>query len=229
MIAVATTYFHIFASRFSLTLIDHPAVLCQSILFLASKSEEEHRRLRDIITVVHRMKYPEAELLHLGAEHSQLREHIVTTEQLLLRILGFNLNVDLPYDYMYNMLKYLNASDALARLATACLNDLYAFSIVLEFPPPCLAAASIFMAIQLSRSTLNDDTAQMQQEELQKYECHIGGGDSKIDPNSRTLALDCIAALDMDTITILEIATRMMNNYELSPVTPFTFEARKST
>jgi hypothetical protein len=217
---VATTYFQIFASRVSLTLIDQPAVLCQAILYLASKSEEEHRRLRDIISVVHVMKYPEAELLHLGPEHSALRDHIVTTEQLVLRVLGFNLNVNLPYGYLYNMLKSLNASPPMARLANACLNDLYPFSIILEYDAPLLAAAAIFMGVQLASSHQSKDNANYAKPT-------IGGGETKIDPNSTTLALDCVKALDIDPLVVMEIARRMMQYYELPPVIPFTFEPRK--
>lgn len=163
------------------------------------------------------MKNPEAELLHLGNEHSTLRDHIVSTEQLVLRVLGFNLNVDLPHPYLYHMLKDLNASPALARLATACLNDLYPFSIILEFKPSLLAAASLFFAVQLS-------TTQSQAEVAQEEVLAIGGSNTTVDPNSPNLALDCVKALGIDPIIIIKIASRMMDLYDLPPVTPFTFE-----
>lgn len=256
----------------SLTLIDRPAVLCQAILYLASKSEEEHRRLRDIITVVHRMKYPTAELLHLGAEHTALRDHIVSTEQLVLRVLGFNLNVDLPYNYLYNMLYQLNASHALAKVATAVLNDFYPFNFILEFPPRTLAAAALFLAIKLSisNSTEEDskdngnlpnevqkeedkidskmavssdttdpstrdenameiqvDTNQSESHEDSQLKCSIGGGKTKIDENSKTIAFDCLKELNANIVDVIDITTRMMKNYTLPSPEPFIFD-RKS-
>lgn len=226
MIAVATTYFQIFASRLSLTLIDQPAVLCQAILYLASKSEEEHRRLRDIITVVHRMKFPGAELLHLGTEHTRLRDHIVSTEQLVLRVLGFNLNVELPYNFLYNMFKLINSSTAFGRLATAILNDFYAYSFILEFEPSTLAAAAIFLAAQLSKSSLVSKFQEGDQIEAEEA-LSVGGGESRIDPNSSSLALDCILELGQNLTDCIDIATRMMKNYSLPAPTPFTFD-RKS-
>jgi hypothetical protein len=216
VVAVATTYFQIFASRMSLTLIDEPVVLCQAILYLAGKSEEEHRRLRDIMTVTHMIKHPGAKLLHLGEEHSALREHIVLTEQLVLRVLGFNLNVDLPHPHLYHMLNDLNASPALARLATACLNDLYPFSIVIEFKPQILATAALFFAIELSQT-------QKDQQAPEEEPLTIGGGETNVDPKSETLALDCVKALGIDIAVVLEIASRMMRFYDLPPITPFRF------
>ena len=208
--------------------MDQPAVLCQAILYLASKSEEEHRRLRDIITVVHRMKYPGAELLHLGAEHSRLRDHIVSTEQLVLRVLGFNLNVELPYNFLYNMLKRLNASQSFARLATAVLNDFYPYSFILEFDAPTLAAAALFLAAQISKSSLIEGFKNkiLEDDKEEDLALSIGGGETSIDPNSKTLALDCILELKQSLTDSIDIATRMMRNYSLPPPTMFTFDRK---
>jgi hypothetical protein len=217
VIAVATTYFHILASRLSLTLIDRPAVLVQSLLFLACKSEEEHRRLRDIITVVFRMLHPGGEWLHLGDSHSKLREHIVTTEQLILRFLGFNLNVDLPHRYMYNYLRKLNASHTIAQLSTAVLNDLHAFSIILEYKPSSIAAACLVVAIEISMSSLVSSSKDVPPDALS-----IGGGSSEIDPNSPTLVMDCMKSIGADLVIVMEIASRAIELYKLPPARPLS-------
>ena len=171
------------------------------------------------------MKYPGAELLHLGTEHTRLRDHIVSTEQLVLRVLGFNLNVELPYTFLYNMLKQLNATDAFARLATAALNDFYAYSFILEFEAPTLAAAALFFAAQISKSPLVERfTADLDGDE----DIVIGGGESSVDPNSRTLPLDCLAAMKLNESlsACIDISTRMMRNYSLPAPPAFTFDRK---
>lgn len=171
------------------------------------------------------MKYPGAELLHLGTEHTRLRDHIVSTEQLVLRVLGFNLNVELPYTFLYNMLRQLNATESFARLATAVLNDFYAFSFILEFEAPILAAAALFFAAQISGSSF----VERFKDEINLAEgLVIGGGESSVDPKSRTLPVDCLAAMKLsDSLSAcIDISTRMMKNYSLPAPPAFTFDRK---
>lgn len=70
-------------------------------LSLASKSTESPRRLRELLFPAHRFLNPSAELLKAPSGlYDTLRATLVQAELMLLRVLGFNLRIPLPLDFL---------------------------------------------------------------------------------------------------------------------------------
>jgi hypothetical protein len=145
VICTAVHYFHRFYSKCSLKK-NSPALMARACLFLASKVEENTRRIRDIVNTTYRMLYPEKEPLQVTEEYWSLKEEVVRAEQLLLRVLGFNLTSRHPHHYVLHYLKELDASEELAILSWSLLND-----------PEAIACAAIYLAAEVMTFQISRD------------------------------------------------------------------------
>ena len=89
--------------------------LSLSAISLASKATESPRRLRDIILPAHRLLHPETSVSNLipieqplaipSPTYDTLRGTVVQAEILLLRILGFELRLPSPLDFLQRYLE----------------------------------------------------------------------------------------------------------------------------
>ena len=79
-------------------------------------------------------------------------------EALLLRKLGFNVNVQLPYGILVNYLQILEVVDnaELAQRAWNYLNDSFRSIVSIAFQPSTLAAAAIWLAARHLNERLPD-------------------------------------------------------------------------
>ena len=75
---------------------------------MASKVEEEHVKLRDIVNVCYRTLHPKEPPLEICDKYWQLRNSITQCELLLVRVLEFKLNFDHPHKYLLNYLESLH-------------------------------------------------------------------------------------------------------------------------
>ena len=84
-----------------------PKTLALASLSLASKSTESPRRLRELLFPAHRFLNPSAAepLRAPSALYDTLRATVVQAELMLLRVLGFNLRLVLPFEFMSRYLK----------------------------------------------------------------------------------------------------------------------------
>lgn len=94
-------------------------VVAATCILLAIKCDERDVKLRDVINVSHSVLNPDAPPMAIdtvrdgGGEndtqrYNQLRDLIVTTEQVVLRGIGFQIEVQLPYLYLLNYCKLLD-------------------------------------------------------------------------------------------------------------------------
>lgn len=142
-------------------------------LFLASKLEEDQRRLRDVINVTHRLtsthqprtslKRSREELerspnstddskdqpLNLDHEYWALKERVVQMEQRILRGLGFDLELIHPFRLVLHLANALECSQRVVQRAWALANDALWSSACLSLAPNSLAAATIYVASRL--------------------------------------------------------------------------------
>ncbi|XP_038054352.1 cyclin-Q-like [Patiria miniata] len=125
-------------------------------IYLATKVEEQHVKLRDIINVCYRILHRKEPPLEVGKKYWELRESVVNCELLLIRMLKFNAKVTLPHKYMVHYLKSLRDwmdqevwnQTPICRTAWAMLRDSYHGSICIRVKPQHLAVASIYFALQ---------------------------------------------------------------------------------
>lgn len=119
-------------------------------LFLSSKLEESPIRLRDIINSYHYLTslstYCSSSsstspspssyksyipMDYFATEFYDLKDAMVIAEMQILKRLGFQTQVGLPYGHLVNYLKVLelNGEKGLVNMAWGFLNDMYVFSV----------------------------------------------------------------------------------------------------
>ncbi|WRT68355.1 uncharacterized protein IL334_005331 [Kwoniella shivajii] len=84
------------------------------------------------------------------------KDVITASEMQILKRLGFNMQVDLPYSHMINYLKILDLvfEDEVAQMCWSILNDMLLTPMYAIHPPHTLACASILLSTRLLRIPL---------------------------------------------------------------------------
>ncbi|KAK7049284.1 hypothetical protein VNI00_005885 [Paramarasmius palmivorus] len=127
-------------------------------LYLASKLEECPIRMRDLINVYDLIQQQEmhtgssnfryAPMSYFGSTFYDLKEALVVAEMQILKRLGFNVHVVLPYGTLINYLRVLgltNREDACTR-AWGYLNDAMQTPVYALYQVPTIVSAAIYLA-----------------------------------------------------------------------------------
>ncbi|KAG0241061.1 hypothetical protein BGW41_006398 [Actinomortierella wolfii] len=123
-------------------------------IFLAAKVEECPCRMRDLVNVVDYLcktfkGLSTAEPLALyGQEFYEMKNATVIAEMQILKKLGFNVHVQLPYAIMVNYLKVLDLTDhpTIPQRAWGYLNDGLRTNIYVCYQPPTIACSVVWLA-----------------------------------------------------------------------------------
>ncbi|KAI9311705.1 cyclin-like protein [Dichotomocladium elegans] len=84
-------------------------LLAMTCLLLACKATDVSRKVRDIVNVGYRYYHPKQEPLQIDETYFQMRGSLVTGELLLVRALGYNLEVALPFTFCLHVLRAMAA------------------------------------------------------------------------------------------------------------------------
>jgi len=104
-------------------------------------------RVRDVINVTLRMIHPDRPPLEIDLEYKKLKDSMVAHEQIILRQLGFEMRVELPYKYLLNYLHILGIHRKdFAQLCWSFVNDVFLTDICTNTTPQEIACAAIFFA-----------------------------------------------------------------------------------
>jgi len=154
-ISTAASLFHKFCSATSLSDYD-PYLLAATCLYLAGKVEDNHLKLRDVINIVQSVLHRSLEPLPLGDLYWNIRDAMVQSELLLLRMCQFGVKFSHPHKYLLHYLKSLKdwmspevwAKYPVAKVSWSLLQDLYHDPRVLEPDPSLTAIACIQLALE---------------------------------------------------------------------------------
>ncbi|KAJ7043209.1 cyclin-like protein [Mycena alexandri] len=129
-------------------------------LYLASKLEECPLRMRDLINVydlllqraAHSLTQPNGEfkyavMSYFGSTFYELKDALVVSEMQILKRLGFNVHVVLPYGSLINYLRVLGLTtqeEACTR-AWGYLNDALQTPVYALYPVPTIVSAAILL------------------------------------------------------------------------------------
>ncbi|KAJ2452808.1 hypothetical protein GGF42_003951 [Coemansia sp. RSA 2424] len=122
-------------------------------LFLACKVEENPKSIRNIVNVLDIIikrdrRFPEVVTDGYDAEFYDLKNEMVIAEMQILRRLGFNVQVELPYGLLVNYLRCLGLTEhpQLPQLSWNYLNDLLRTPVYVCFQPETIACGVIYLA-----------------------------------------------------------------------------------
>lgn len=130
-------------------------------LFLATKTEENCRKTKEIVIAVAKVAQKNASLIidEQSKEYWRWRDNILLYEELMLEYLTFDVVLQSPYNYLYNYLQTLQVEDnkQLRNVAWAFLNDSCLTMMCLMMPPKDIAAGAIYFAAKGTQTQILDD------------------------------------------------------------------------
>ena len=130
-------------------------------LFLASKVEENCRKMKDLVVACVRVaqKQPNKEVDEQDKEFWRWRDTILLYEDEVLEALCFDLMLESPYRALYNLLITFGVEDnkPLRNAAWSFVNDSCNTALCLLYPAHAIAAAAIYCAARHCDVKLLDD------------------------------------------------------------------------
>ncbi|EPQ58145.1 cyclin-like protein [Gloeophyllum trabeum ATCC 11539] len=143
----AATWFHRFYMRYSMEDY-HRQDVAASCIFLATKTEECGRKLRDVAKVYH-MKVTGADASQVQSDSSEVelcQTMILQTEEALLEALCFDFVVDNPHAELVDLFDALPDEPVVQEYAWSFANDSYRTPLCVLYPPRVVAAACYILA-----------------------------------------------------------------------------------
>ncbi|OCH95518.1 cyclin-like protein [Obba rivulosa] len=147
----AATWFHRFYMRYSMEDY-HRQDVAASCIFLATKTEECGRKLRDVAKVV-RSKISRVDVNDIPDDSKELEEcqtAILLTEEALLEALCFDFVVDSPHAELVDLFDSRQEEPYVEDCAWTIANDSYRTPLCILHPPRIIAAACFVLAQHLA-------------------------------------------------------------------------------
>ncbi|KAF2791491.1 cyclin-like protein [Melanomma pulvis-pyrius CBS 109.77] len=154
-LSTAAVFFNRFVMRNSLKARPgykplHQYQIAATALFLATKVEENCRKMKELVIACVRvaLKDPNKLVDEQTKDFWKWRDTILYSEDVILESLCFDLSVEPPYKTMYEMLKYYGVehNKRLRNAAWAFLSDSCLTQLCLLFTSRTIAAASLYAA-----------------------------------------------------------------------------------
>lgn len=164
-LATASVFLHRFYMRYPMKVNNdkgiHHYQVAATALFLATKVEENCRKMKELIVACCRVaqKDPNSFIDEQSKEYWKWRDTILYHEDLLLEALCFDLQLEQPYRILFDYLCYYAVQDQknLRNTSWAFLNDSHITTMCLMHSPKTIAGAALYAGIKLAGVTLPDD------------------------------------------------------------------------
>ncbi|XP_048037828.1 cyclin-L1-like isoform X1 [Megalobrama amblycephala] len=136
--------------------------VAMACLQLASKIEEEPRRVRDVLNVFHHLKHAAGNRLVspllLDEVYVSRKSHVIKAERRVLKELGFCVHVKHPHKVIVMYLQVLECekNTRLLQIAWNYMNDSLRTDVFLRFSAETVACACIFLSARVLQIPLPD-------------------------------------------------------------------------
>ncbi|KAI9803021.1 MAG: hypothetical protein M1825_002254 [Sarcosagium campestre] len=165
-LSTASVFLHRFFMRRSM--VDKPGrpgihyySAAATCIFLASKVEENCRKMKELIVACARVaqKNPQLAIDEQSKEYWRWRDTLLHNEDLLLETLCFDLSLEPPYKTLYSSLHRFSVQDnkPLRNAGWAYLNDSNVTMLCLLFTSRTIAASALYCAAKNTDTTFPDD------------------------------------------------------------------------
>lgn len=178
--AIAMVYFHMYLDLLGYETLKESTgdtqTMITAIVFLACKTSENIRTIRDVFNIVYCSSAPHEELdaKVMDSHYRKKKSNVIILEQHILRAVGFNIEVDLPYKYMFNIARVLDLSQECVVRTLRYINDTFSSNIVTRVPADIIAIACIVIATK-------QEQEQHSQQQEQNQEQGVGDNGQPLD------------------------------------------------
>lgn len=168
-LATASVYLHRFFMRHSMVDLPnrpglHHYAIAATALFLATKVEENCRKMKELVVACCRVAQKQPSLIvdEQSKEYWKWRDTILHNEDLLLEALCFDLQIEQPYRILFEFLCYYGVQNDknLRNVSWAYLNDSNLTTMCLLFPPRLIAGSALYAAAKFTGVTFPDEQGQ---------------------------------------------------------------------
>lgn len=142
---------------------DHNSIqsIAATALFLATKTEENCRKTKEIVIAVAKVAQKNASLIidEQSKEYWRWRDAMLLYEEAMLEYLTFDLVLTSPYSILYSFLQQLRIEEhkQIRNCAWAFINDSCMTMLCLAMPAKDIAVAACYFAIKFNNETIPDD------------------------------------------------------------------------
>ncbi|KAJ7709934.1 cyclin-like protein [Mycena rosella] len=143
-ILTAATWFHRFYMRYSME-DHHRQDVAASCIFLATKTEECGRKLRDVARIC-QVKITGHDVLPESKEVEQCQASILLTEEVLLEAICFDYVVESPHSKLVDLFDAHDDDIRVQECAWSFAHDSFRTTLCLLYPPQIIAAACYVLA-----------------------------------------------------------------------------------
>ena len=165
-LATASVFLHRFFMRWSMVDVEgkkgmHYYSVGATSLFLATKVEENCRKMRELVIACVRVaqKNPSKIVDEQDKEYWRWKDTILHMEDVLLEALCFDLSLEPPYKTLFEFLVYFGEEDnkKLRNVAWAFVNDSCLTTLCLLFPSRTIAASALYVGAKHCDVSFRDD------------------------------------------------------------------------
>lgn len=165
-LATASVYLHRFFMRHSMVDLPnrpglHHYAIAATALFLATKVEENCRKMKELVVACCRVAQKQPSLIvdEQSKEYWKWRDTILHNEDLLLEALCFDLQLEQPYRILFEFLCYYGVQNDknLRNNSWAYLNDANLTPMCLLFPTRLIAGSALYAAAKFTGVTFRDE------------------------------------------------------------------------
>ncbi|KAH8594287.1 cyclin-like protein [Bisporella sp. PMI_857] len=162
-LATASVFFHRFYMRCSMVVEQgglHHYNIAATALFLATKTEENCRKTKEIVIAVAKVAQKNASLIidEQSKEYWRWRDSILLYEEVMLEQLTFDVVLQSPYNYLFEFVPKLGMAENkhIRDTAWAFLNDSCLTIMCLRLKPRDIAIAAIYFSLKYVKEHVPD-------------------------------------------------------------------------
>lgn len=166
-LSVASVFFHRFYMRRSLDVEHQPLQalhhynIAATALFLATKTEENCRKTKEIVIAVAKVAQKNTSLIidEQSKEYWRWRDSILLYEELMLELLTFDVVLQSPYKFLYRYLQQLQieTNKKVRDVAWSFINDSCMTTLCLRMSASDIAMGAVYFAVKFNNETIPDD------------------------------------------------------------------------
>jgi len=165
--STALVFFHRFFSRQSFATHDR-WVVAMTCVFLASKVEEDIRKLKEVILAGHKVKTGE-DLDEKNDLYKRLVDKILICERILLHTLSFDVSVEHPHNDSLRYVKEIGGGSDLKQTTWNFLNDSLNTKLCLRYTAQQIAAAGVMLAAYYLKNR-SESSSKLSKMAIQKFD-----------------------------------------------------------